>query len=95
MLTGKNGILKRAGEAKEKTEIASEKERLTMAINSAYANQIGTDDWSGVVEKEIKSNFKGRNVIVNSFNKKMIIVSFPDSNTIYTVNGEINKKMFR
>jgi hypothetical protein len=92
MLTGKNGILKRAGEAKEKTEIASEQERLTMAINSAYANQIGTDDWSGVVEKEIKSNFKGRNVIVNSFNKKMIIVSFPDSNTIYTVNGEINKK---
>lgn len=31
-------------------------------------------------------------IIVNSFNKKMIIVSFPDSNTIYTVNGEINKK---
>jgi competence protein ComGC len=39
MLTGQNGILKRAGEAEEKTGIGQEKEIIALAYNSAVAKK--------------------------------------------------------
>ena len=35
MLTGQNGILTRAGDAKEKTSIAQEKEIIAMSVNAS------------------------------------------------------------
>ena len=38
MLTGQNGILTRAAESKEKTEIASEREEIQMVISNTIYN---------------------------------------------------------
>ena len=42
MLTGQNGILNIAAEAKEKTEIAQSEEKVELAVMSAIANGNGT-----------------------------------------------------
>ena len=39
-LTGNNGIVTKANEAKEKNEIAEEKEQISLAISAAIANKI-------------------------------------------------------
>lgn len=43
MLTGQNGILTRATDAKKDTTTAEAVERINMALNAAYAQAMGTD----------------------------------------------------
>ena len=54
-LTGQNGILTRANEAKTQTEIAEEKELIGLAYNAAIAEKRGTGD---VTTSDINVEFK-------------------------------------
>ena len=60
-LTGQNGILTRANDAKEQTEIASEKEQVELAAAAALADARGGEIQQGVLEEELGKYFKAGN----------------------------------
>ena len=57
-LTGENGILTRANDAKEQTEIASEKERVELAAVGALAKDNGGEIEQGGLEEELGKYFE-------------------------------------
>ena len=59
MLTGQNGILNRAVEAKEKTEVAQEDESVKMAVSSALIEGEGELTTENLQEAFTKSNLNG------------------------------------
>ena len=59
-LTGDNGILKKAGDAKTQTEQAKEDENLKIAIAGSY----GTDGKLNL--KDLKDNLKNQGILTNS-----------------------------
>ena len=60
-LTGENGILTRANDAKEQTEITSEKEQVELAAAAALADARGGEIQQGVLEEELGKYFKAGN----------------------------------
>ena len=60
-LTGENGILTRANDAKEQTEIASEKEQVELAAAAALADARGGEIQQSVLEEELGKYFKAGN----------------------------------
>ena len=52
-LTGENGILTRAQDAKEQTIIGREKEQVELAYSSASANKLGENVTSGELQEEL------------------------------------------
>ena len=65
-LTGENGILTRANDAKEQTEIASEKEQVELAAAAALADARGGEIQQGVLEEELGKYFKAGNYEVEA-----------------------------
>ena len=86
-LTGNNGIITRANEAKTQTEMGEEKEAIELAYNGAMAENNG----SGVSYQDLNDQFElnGR-TDVNASGENPIIVTF-DSGRIYEIdeNGNI------
>ena len=74
-LTGDNGILKKAGDAKTQTEQAKEDENLKIAIAGSY----GTDGKLNL--KDLKDNLKNQGILTNSNEFPLEV----------TVNGEKKK----
>ena len=74
-LTGDNGILKKAGDAKTQTEQAKEDENLKIAIAGSY----GTDGKLDL--KDLKDNLKNQGILINSNEFPLEV----------TVNGEKKK----
>ena len=74
-LTGDNGILKKAGDAKTQTEQAKEDENLKIAIAGSY----GTDGKLNL--KDLKNNLKNQGILTNSNEFPLEV----------TVNGEKKK----
>ena len=74
-LTGDNGILKKAGDAKTQTEQAKEDENLKIAIAGSY----GTDGKLNL--KDLKDNLKNQGILTNSSEFPLEV----------TVNGEKKK----
>ena len=65
-LTGQNGILTRANDAKEQTEIASEKEQVELAAAAALAEARGGEIQQSVLEEELGKYFKDGNYEVEA-----------------------------
>ena len=65
-LTGENGILTRANDAKEQTGIASEKEQVELAVASALAEARGGEIQQSVLEEELGKYFKAGNYEVEA-----------------------------
>lgn len=85
-LTGENGILTRAGDAKTNTEIAEEKEAIGLAYNGVMAENRGNGVSAGELQAELISN--GYDVTANGSNP--ITVKFNDSQRVYTVDSNGN-----
>ena len=86
-LTGENGILTRATDAKEQTEIADEKETIQLAYAGAVAEKRGTGD---VTATDLNNEFttNGR-TDVNASGENPITVTF-DSGRSYTIDADGN-----
>ena len=85
-LTGENGILTRAQDAKTNTEIAEEKEAIGLAYNGVMAENRGNGVSSGELQAELISN--GYDVTASGSNP--ITVKFKDSQRVYTVDNNGN-----
>ena len=57
-LTGQNGILSQANKAKEQTEIAKEKEAISLAYSAAKAKKLEKQDTSAVTADEMNKEFE-------------------------------------
>ena len=89
VLTGENGLIKKANEAKEKTEIASEKETVELAINGAMKK-----DRYGNISKENLDEELNEKIGNNAYNsneiEEGITVTFTESNRSYLVDIDGN-----
>lgn len=83
-LTGDNGILKQAGNAKEQNEIAEEKEQIHLAYIAAEGSKLNDVITSSELENKMISN--GNNVLVTSYAENFIVL-FNDSNRYYEINA--------
>ena len=87
-LTGDNGILTRANDAKEKTEEAEDIEKIRLAISEA---QIGEDGYqelnSNNLQEAIDGQFEGRNVVVSDNGDGTFTISCLDTLKDYTISG--------
>ena len=86
-LTGENGILTRANDAKEQTEVADEKEAVQLAYAGAVAEKKGTGD---VTASDLNNEFttNGRKD-ANASGENPITVTF-DSGRTYTIDSNGN-----
>ena len=89
-LTGENGILTRAQDAKTNTEIAEEKEAIGIAYNGVMADSLGTGVEAEKLQNELRSNGYTNATAVDN-GDGTITVTF-DSGRSYTVdsNGNIS-----
>ena len=53
MLSGDNGILQRATDAKSQTGVGQEKETIALAYNSALAKKVGNGNSSAITDSEL------------------------------------------
>mgnify|MGYP005809517719 CR=1 FL=1 len=91
-LTGENGILTRAQEAKTQTEVAEEKEAIQLAYAGAVAEKRGTGDITADdLNREFETN--GTNATAVDNGDGTITVTFdPPSNRVYTIDANGNIK---
>ena len=90
MLTGENGVLTKATEAKDQTEIAQEKEEISMSYAAAKANKVdkvSEDVTADELNAELeKLNSKGR-----ASGSGTLTVTFSDSQRKYTIDQTTGK----
>ena len=84
MLTGQNGILKRATEAKNTTEVASEKEGIQMAIT---ASQMASDNYTSIKKDGLQSK-------LNSYFGKEKTTLEDNKDGSYTVTMNNSKRKY-
>ena len=84
MLTGNNGILTQAQNAKKQTDIASEKEAVSLAYTTAYAKNNGEGK---VTYSQMQDALDDNGT--NAEASGNIIVYFPDSERYYTVKDGV------
>ena len=84
MLTGQNGILTQAQNAKKRTDIASEKEAVSLAYTTAYAKNNGEGK---VTYSQMQDALDDNGT--NAEASGNIIVYFPDSERYYTVKDGV------
>ena len=84
MLTGENGVLTKATEAKYQTEIAQEKEEITMAYASAKANKVDKIS-ENVSETELQSELDKLNSEGTTDETGELTVTYPNGH-IYTID---------
>ena len=93
MLTGDNGILSRAGEAKEKTDEASILENISLAYNSGKIEKYtGTKSLIDKMEEELVKIYGADNVKVTDNGDDTINVNFTDTDNDYNVNEGVVSK---
>ena len=88
MLTGENGILTQAQNAKEETSIAEEKEQIALAYNGAITKKQNTD----VTYSDLNDEFEASKVGATASGADPITVKFEESQRTYTIdaNGNIS-----
>lgn len=90
-LTGDNGILTRAQEAKNKTEEAQDAEKINLAVAEA---QIGDNGYQELncsnLQKAIDNGFEGRNVVVSDNGDGTFTVSILDRLKDYIISNSGN-----
>ena len=82
MLTGENGILTQAQNAKKETSIAEEKELIALAYNAVKAEEKGGTVTADKLDKELEKD--GADAIEDGENIK---VTFTESQRVYTINS--------
>ena len=87
-LTGENGILTRAGDAKTNSEIAEEKEAIGLAYNGVMADSLGTGVEAEKLQNELRSNGYTNATAVDN-GDGTITVTF-DSGRTYTIDSNGN-----
>ena len=87
MLTGENGILIQAQNAKKQTSIAEEKEQIALAYNAAIAKKQSTDITAKELDDELKANDAGADATEDGENIK---VTFTESQRVYIIDGNGN-----
>ena len=89
-LTGENGLIKNANQAKDETEIATEKE----IVNNATVQAVGSNNRGILGEKELQEkldNITGNDVTKVKIIRHKTIVEFTESQRMYYVdeNGNV------
>ena len=88
-LTGGNGILTRATEAKNKTEEAQEKEGVEIAVISALGKESGYQDLNQIdLQKEIDNQFGKGKATVTDNGDDSFTVSFIESKRDYNITSK-------
>lgn len=92
MLSGDNGILQKATDAKELTGVGQEKETIALAYNSALAKKVSNGDSSEVTAGDLNTELTNQGATANGDDPITVIF---DSGNIYTINidGNIEKKI--
>ena len=90
MLTGQNGILKRATEAKNTTEVASEKEGIQMAVTTS---QMASDNYTTSIKKdslqsELNSYFGKEKTTLEDNKDGSYTVTMNNSKRKYTIEND-------
>ena len=89
-LTGENGILTRASEAKGQTTIGEEKETVQLAYESVFAEELGGTVSADKLEKELEKTEGTDNVKVTG--TTTLKVHFLETDHYYTIeNGTVNE----
>ena len=84
MLTGENGIIKQAQNAKEKSEIGEEKEAISVAYSGAKIKKEGTE----VTAKDVQDQFNYNETKANASGN--IKIQFTDSKRWYSIDNSGN-----
>ena len=87
MVSGNNGILQRATDAKTQTEIGQEKETIALAYNSALAKKVGNGDSTAVTAGDLNIELTNQGANANGSNP--IIVSFENGHK-YSIDSSAN-----
>ena len=90
MLTGENGIIRQAQEAKKQTKIGEEKDGIAVAYSSCKAENLGGEVSDQQLEDQLIA--EGKDVTVTTEEGKLA-VTYNDSGNIYYIdeNGKIEK----
>lgn len=96
MLTGENGILTQATEAKEANTIGAEKEQIGLAMQSLKMKKQADNFSTIVTPNELQNQLiadGAKNVTVENGENDSLVVKYQNSNNTYTVdqNGEIGE----
>ena len=87
-LTGENGILTQANEAKEKTEQAEDIEKIRLAMSEAQIGENGYQELNqNNLQEALDSQFEGKNVIASDNGDGTYTVSCLDTLKDYTILG--------
>lgn len=84
-LTGENGLLSKAQEAKEKTQLAEMEDKIQTAILAVQANLQGELTKEGI-EEELQKEFKNEDIEAIETGKSFIIKI---GDKLYKLNGEL------
>lgn len=93
MLTGENGIVNQASEAKEENEISTEKEMVNLSYNACRTQ----NNYQGLVTsdkmQEELDNLAGDGKTKVEADGENLVIEFTDSKRVYTINqnGEISE----
>ena len=85
MLSGNNGILQKATEAKTQTEIGQEKEIVSLTYNSALAKKVSDGDSTAITAGDLNTELTNQGAFAKGNNP--ITVTFDDSKRQYTINS--------
>ena len=91
-LTGDNGILSRATDAREQTDIAEEKEKVQLSVLGALAQNNGEEITRGNLNKEFTSNIGKENTdyTLTQSETAPFVVTYLDSRRSYIINANGN-----
>ena len=87
MLTGQNGILSKANDSKNRTEISTEKEGISLALITALMDENGYQNLNQeTLQKAIDNHFGKGIAIATDNNNETFTVSFINSKRDYNIN---------
>ena len=88
-LTGENGILTKASEASQKTEVANEQEQVELAYTAASSNNWGEDIMPEDIQKELEKLVGENKTKTTENGNGTINVEFLDTKNNYNINEGI------
>ena len=84
MLSGDNGILQKATDAKTQTGVGQEKETIALAYNSALAKKVSNGNLSAITDSELNDELDSSEATASG---NPIIVTFTKSGNAYEINS--------
>ncbi len=89
MLSGDNGLLKRAGDARDDTVVGQEKEQVELAYISATVKKLGDNVTEGELQIELDSSVGNEKTDVSTNDDDTLDVYFIDTKHNYTVDNGV------